>query len=284
MLDNYLGGLLGHVSERLAEFKAAGRDHLCIVPHGPFHFFPFHLLGPPGHPLAEDFAVTYLPQLHLLAPGRGTTAAARTGTAIGLGFAADSRPGLVPLPEAVPEAREIAALFGRPAVVEERATEEAAVAALRDSGVVHLATHGRHNVDAPAFQTLYLYPSRESDGRLQAHELLGLDLRGVRLLTLSACETALGRFDGGDNIRGLPASFFIAGVPALIGTLWRVGDAVSRHFFAAFYRAYAGGTPLLDAFVGAQRASRAQFPQYRDWGAFYFAGDWIDRSVREESQ
>jgi hypothetical protein len=283
LLDSYLPGLLGHVSERLSEFKAAGRDHLCIVPHGPFHFFPFHLLGPAGWPLAQDFAVTYLPHLHLLAANRNRAANSLPGTAIGLGFAADDRPGLVPLSEAVPEAREIAAMFGTEAVAEEKATEQAVIAALQGSGVVHLATHGRHNVDAPAFQTLYLHPSRNSDGQLQAHELLGLDLRGMRLITLSACETALGRFDGGDNIRGLSASFFITGVSALIGTLWQVRDAVSHHFFAAFYHAYLGGTPLLDAFVSAQRLTRTQFPQYRDWGAFYFAGDWAERHDIQET-
>ncbi len=273
-LKDYLPGLLGHVSERLQEFKDAGRDHLCIVPHGPLHFFPFHLLGAPGHPLAQDFAVTYLPHLLLLSASRNRACNPRKGTAIGLGFAADARPGLDPLPEAVPEAREVAGLFGQQALVEEQASEGAAVAALQGSRVVHLATHGRHNVDAPTFQVLYLHPTADSDGELHAYELLGHDLRGLQLLTLSACETALGRFDLGDNIRGLPASFFISGVSSLIGTLWRVRDATSRFFFSAFYRAYVGGMPLLDAFVDAQRQTRTQFPQYRDWGAFYFAGDW----------
>jgi CHAT domain-containing protein len=147
-----------------------------------------------------------------------------------------------------------------------------------------LATHGRHNVDAPAFHTLYLHPTAHTDGHLQAHELLGLDLSGLRLVTLSACETALGRFDRGDNLRGLPASFFLAGVQTLIGTLWRVRDTVSRDFFVAFYRFYLGGIPLLDAFVRAQRQTRSRYPQYRDWGAFYFAGDWAERHLSYEEQ
>lgn len=279
LLADYLPGLFGHVSERLQEFLDSGRDHLCIVPHGPLHFLPFHLLGPQARPLAQDFVVTYLPHLYLLANARDRGQRRRPGTAIGLGFAHDGRPGLHPLPEAVPEAEEIARLFGRPAVVDGQATERAARTAFADSSVVHLATHGRHNVDAPAFQTLYLHPTDDSDGRLHAYELLGLDLTGLRLLTLSACETALGRFDRGDNIRGLPASFFIGGVGTLIGTLWKVPDPVSRHFFASFHQAHVGGAPLLDAFVTAQRDSRTRFPQYRDWGAFYFAGDWAERDV-----
>ena len=64
-----------------------------------------------------------------------------------------------------------------PALEEEQATEGATVDALRSSQVVHISTHGRHNVDAPVFQTLYLHPTADTDGRLHAYELLGLDLR-----------------------------------------------------------------------------------------------------------
>jgi CHAT domain-containing protein len=283
-LASYLPGLFGHISERLQEFLSSGRDHLCIVPHGPLHFFPFHLLGSLERPLAQDFVVTYLPHLFLLANGRDRGQSRGPGTAIGLGFAHDARPGLHPLSEAVPEAQEVAALFGRSAIVDDDATERAAMTAFSESSVVHLATHGRHNVDAPAFQTVYLHPTTESDGRLHAYELLGVDLTGLRLLTLSACETALGRFDRGDNIRGLPASFFIGGVSTLVGTLWKVRDPVSRHFFATFHRALAGRAPLLDAFATAQRDTRTRFPQYCDWGAFYFAGDWADRGEPAEEE
>ena len=45
---------------------AAGR-RLYIVPHGPLHYHPLHLIGTPGSILADDFAVTYLPNLYLLA-------------------------------------------------------------------------------------------------------------------------------------------------------------------------------------------------------------------------
>ncbi|MFE5587174.1 CHAT domain-containing protein [Kitasatospora sp. NPDC056531] len=68
-----------------------------------------------------------------------------------------------------------------------------------------------HDAAAPAFQCLYLAPDQRSDGRLHAHELLGLELRGLDLVTLSACETALGRFDASDNPRGLPAALLLSG-------------------------------------------------------------------------
>lgn len=168
----------------------------------------------------------------------------------------------------------MAEVFGIKPVPEEEATEKKIYEALQTSRYVHLSTHGRHNVEAPAFQCLYLTPDDESDGRIYAHELLSLDLRGLEVLTLSACETALGRFDIGDNLRGLPASFLLAGVSTLVGTLWPVEANASECFFSAFYRELKGGVTRLDAFATAQKETRIAFPKYRDWGPFYLVGDW----------
>jgi CHAT domain-containing protein len=73
-------------------------------------------------------------------------------------------------------------------------------------------------------------------------------------------------------------------VTTLVGTLWRVKDEVSHRFFVRFYEQIHACTPMLDAFVFAQRATRDAFPQYRNWGAFYFAGDWGDCKIQEEEE
>lgn len=91
---------------------------------------------------------------------------------------------------------------------------------------------------------------------------------------MSACETSLGRFDQADNLRGLPASFFTAGVATVVGTLWSVESNASAYFFTEFYKATKKGASRLDAFGNAQRRTRTKYPKYRDWGAFYLAGDW----------
>jgi CHAT domain-containing protein len=159
-------------------------------------------------------------------------------------------------------------------VLDEAATETAVIQALQHSHYVHLSTHGRHNTSAPSFQSLFFTPGETSDGMLHAFEILSLDLRGIDILTLSACETALGRFDQGDNLRGLPASFLLAGVSTLIGTLWEVDAAASETFFVAFYTQIKSGANRRDAFWQAQRETRAAFPRYAHWAAFYFIGSW----------
>jgi CHAT domain-containing protein len=111
-------------------------------------------------------------------------------------------------------------------------------------------------------------------GVLNAYQIHKLDLRSVELLTLSACETGLGRIDAGDNIGGLPASFMLAGVQSIVATLWPVAPNVSRIFFTRMYLELRNGSAKMDAFYLAQSATRKDFPAYRDWGAFFFSGNW----------
>jgi len=271
--------LLKPILDRLAEERRRGRDHLCIVPHGPSHFHPLHLCGPPDSPLADDWTVTYLPNLHLLAPRGGVRRPRRHRptqlTAVGLGFEQHPRRHLAPIPDAVAEAVDIASVFGTEAVTESMATRDRVIAALESSRFVHLSTHGEHQVAAPAFQCVYLASCADADDRLAAHELLTLDLRGLEVLSLSSCESGLGRCDSADNLQGLPASALLAGVETLVVTLWPVSADCSRLFFTLFYAQLRERHTRRQAFATAQKTTREVYPQYRDWGAFALMGDWM---------
>jgi hypothetical protein len=276
-LDGDYRAYLGHLPEQLQVMKERGIDHLCIVPHGPLHYHPLHLIGTPGLILADDFAVTYLPNLYLLARrgGAGTIRHRdRELTALGLSFFGGEPHGQAPLAQSIAEVTAVAAVFGRDPIVDDDATEAALHQALRSSRYVHLSTHGYHDIDAPAFQALLLTPTEDNNGVVHAYELAGLDLRGLELVTLSACETALGRFDRGDNLHGIPAALFRSGVETVIGTLWESEVHASELFFTELYKALSTGAGRLDAFRHAQLATRAAYPAYRDWGPFYLMGAW----------
>lgn len=271
--------LHGGIGGALDELKKAGCDHLLVVPHGPFHFAPLQLFARGERLLADEWNVTVLPSIELLRPGAEEQAPPvppRAGiAAFGLGFAGtDNAYGLSELPDAVDEARRVAKAFGAEARVDAQATESAVLAALAQARYVHLATHGAMNLDAPSFQYVVAAPAAGGDGLLFAHELLGADLRGVQLVSLSACETALGRIDRADNPRGLPAALLLAGVETIAGTLWEVAGDVARAFFVALYRALAAGGGRGASFRAAQLEVRRRFPHPRDWGAFYLLGAW----------
>jgi len=273
---DYKRFLQGPVGAKLKEFRAAGKNHLCLSPHGPLHFYPFHLLGPEEHPLANDWCVTYVPHPRLLerenAPANGKIEL----TSIGRNFSALNQFRLPELSGSEEAARAIADVYPGQArlLIGSAVTEKAILQALTGSRRVHLSTHGLHNVSAPSFQCLFVQPEPPDDGIIHAFELLRLDLRGLDLVTFAACETALGRFDVADNLRGIPAALLIAGVSTIIGTLWNVEAKTAAHFFTTFYRSLKEKGSKKDAFYEAQSLTRREYPKYWDWGAFQLIGSW----------
>jgi CHAT domain-containing protein len=261
ILAGSVGSYLGRLRPHLEELRRGGKDRLMIVPHGPLHYYPFHLMGPLGAPLAATWTVSYLPNLGLLrksAAGGAVPVRGAVITSFGVTYRDDPRPRLAELPRATVEATAVAALFGAEAVPEAAATKANVLHALWHSQFVHISAHGEHDVDAPAFQCLYL-AGTGAEGMLFAYELLTHDLRGLELVTLSACETAL-------------AALLLAGAQAIVGTLWQVSDDAASVFFPALYRRLAARSDVFDAFRDAQATTRAAFPQYWDWGAFYLIG------------
>jgi CHAT domain len=273
-LAHWLPMFFGPFAARLAEWHTAGLDHLVVWPQGPLHYLPWHLFDCPAtlRPVADDWTVTVVPSVACLtrppgAPGTGLVA---------VGCADAGRPyGLPSVPSMPQQAQAIAQAFGVAPLAAPAATPGELLRRVKGARYLHLATHGSHQEEAPAFQCIYLTPDGSNgEGRLFAYEIAGADLRGIELVTLSACESALGRFDLGDNLRGLPAAFLAAGASAVVGALWEVSPAPATSFFTTLYSQLAAQADKLAAYRAAQIATRKNHPEYRDWGAFCYVGDW----------
>jgi CHAT domain-containing protein/tetratricopeptide (TPR) repeat protein len=78
-------------------------------------------------------------------------------------------------------------------------------------------------------------PPGQDDGILTALEVAELDLSGVELATLAACETGLGDVAGGEGLLGLQRAFQVAGARAVVASLWKVDDTPTQKLMSRFY-------------------------------------------------
>jgi CHAT domain-containing protein len=93
------------------------------------------------------------------------------------------------------------------------------------------------------------------DGLLTALEVGDLDLSGVDLVVLSACETGLGQLDPVDGPLGLNRALHQVGARTCVTSLWPVNDAATADLMRLFFHnLLVEKKGKLEAFCEAQRA------------------------------
>ena len=99
-------------------------------------------------------------------------------------------------------------------------------------------------------------PDDVEDGILTAKEIANVDLRGLDLVVLSACQTGLGDISQGEGVFGLQRGFKKAGAKSILMSLWEVDDKATQILMTQFYKNLVAGMSKRQSLQSAQKYLR----------------------------
>lgn len=245
-------------------------DHtLIVVPTGPLHGLAFHALLDGDDPLITRARVLYAQSLELLYHLLARAPVSGNGLGEGLVLAQSQfeQAEYTDLPHVE---REVSAVLGGargtrlPAadMHPERLSHKGRSGEFAAYDWLHFATHAYAEPATGAFTGLLVGP-----GMLDV-QAIGRWKLAARLVTLSACQTGVGRWHYGDEIAGLTQAFISAGAQSVVASLWLVQDESTASLMADFYCALGEGLSPAAALAAAQRAAHRAGVDAYHWAPF----------------
>jgi tetratricopeptide (TPR) repeat protein len=273
--------------------------HLIVVADGPLQFVPFETLTMPGTGglVVERLDVSYLPSAAFVLlrrqPSRRLAwpwqrelvAFANPSSAAASPLEARRLP---QLPYAEEEVQNVArAIPGRAEIYAGSDARKQYVTdgRLRATPLVHFSTHAIADTRDPDRSRIVLAPASPKGPAdyLFLREVTDLDLSGVQLVTLSACETERGKVVRGEGVEGFSRALLAAGAAATVTTLWDVADRPSAELMTRFYASARGSLSTAEALQDAKRqflTSRSAWSHPYYWAGYLLSGDGQQRWPR----
>jgi len=250
---------------------------VVFVPHQDLFLVPFAALQDnQGRFLIQKHTLWTVPAIQVLAETRKRKAVlpSQGQDILVVGNPSPMPQKLSNLPGSTREATEIASLLKTEPILGLHATEAAVKKRLLGVRAIHLATHGTFNDREPLQGFLALAPSGQEDGLLTADEIYNLDNQlTAELVVLSGCDTGRGQING-DGVVGLARSWFSAGVPSAIVSLWQVPDEEATPLLmTGFYHRWQQGQDKAQALRQSMLAMMQKYPEPADWAAFTLIGE-----------
>nr|VFJ43256.1 MAG: filamentous hemagglutinin family N-terminal domain-containing protein [Candidatus Kentron sp. DK] len=263
------------------EHHLTAGETIVLVPDGPFRRIPPAVLHDGQRYLIEQFPVVEIPSLSLVAAGleRNVTGRILLG---GVTKEMVMNKVVTEFPNIKRELDNLERLFGRSRT--NRLDNDAYTKARLEQtarkyrySIIHLASHARF--DSTQGSGLLVTTGAEKMGAKDLAELVsfaGTPEIPVDILSLSACETALGDDRATLGLGGIAAG---TGARSALATLWRVDSAASFVFTKAFYSrlkqqpAAPRGKLLQEAIRAVRAKQKFTHPFY--WAGFLLIGDWM---------
>lgn len=282
----------------IAEYRA--KERLIVVPDGSLNSIPFSALrDEKGEFLVRSHEISYVPSGTAFALMRAR--ARNTGSlllAVGnvtyssgewlprgwyrsifRGVSELRRDLLPPLPSTDDEIQSIrSSIRGNAVILSGDAATESAFKrqAGRSWEIIHLAVHAVPDQIYPDRAALIFASEKQpgDDGLLQVREIRKLPLEHTELVTLSACDTSIGRLNGEEGVSSIVYAFLYAGAKSAVATLWLAEDTSTAAIMKSFYRHLSLGESKSQALRNAQLefVSHGDQPPFY-WASFQLVGD-----------
>jgi len=248
--------------------KQLKTQNIIFVPHGALHYLPFSALATPHGYMIDQYSMRVLPSASVM-PFLNKQQDPK-GTLLVLGNP-DLNDKALDLPGAEKEAVAIASNQPKTQLLlRNKATETAVKKHGGAYRYLHFASHGVFDPEQPLQSGLLLSKDATNDGNLTVAELYDLKLN-ADLVTLSACETALGKIANGDDVVGFTRGFLYAGAKSIVSSLWKVDDVATYRLMQSFY----SNLNKLDKRSSLRQAQLNLKKQYSHpyyWAAFQLTG------------
>ena len=258
-LDRCLTALSDVALRKLAGWlREEGATGITLIPCGALAAFPLAAAEvAPGMTLGEWLPTSVAPSARALLQTSDTkeTEVERAGVyAVG-----DPRPTHQPLGWSEAESLTVARLartvgLSGEAKVQIMARRSWLIEKLQSGLVVDIACHGTFNSRQTLDSTLLL----ASHERLTLRDMIShtVELRGLRLSILSACQTAILDLRGArDEVRSLATAMYQAGAKAILAALWSVDDRATYLLIVRFAQIW---LPRMDSMPPAEALAQAQ--------------------------
>ncbi len=249
-------------------------DTLITAPDGVLRLIPFSALHDGEHFLFERYAVGIIPGITLTDPRPPEM----KNAPILLAGISEGIRDFPPLPSVKAELRDVGEIMNARAVLQNQDyTIDNLAAEFRRHAysILHLATHGVFDrTSRDSF--LLTYNDRLTLNKLERLIRIGRFRENpVELLTLSACQTAVGDERAALGLAGVAVK---AGAKSAMATLWYVDDKATSLLIKAFYQQLSQpGTSKAKALQHAQKwlMSQRQYHHPIYWAPFLMIGNWL---------
>ena len=163
-------------------------------------------------------------------------------------------------------------------VVHSFLNEQASESALKKASnnqwsFIHLATHGLVNENDPDLSKIILQGNKEEDGDLHSGEIYTLNLKS-ELITLSACQTGLGKVTKGEGLIGLSRALLYAGANNIIVSLWSVSDRATLQLMGNLYSNILNNTTCI-SYAKALKKAKLELLKNKEMSEPYFWAPFI---------